>query len=627
MNLPAALSLLATLAGIGVGILALGIGGSPRWSRYRLLPLTALIASLDSAAEIVTTFALRDDVFMMIQRAEGAASTALAVSLHAYCDGYLRRATPRWEWIARAAALFVGLGWLVPGLYLDGAVARFAVPMLGVVYTYPTLTTLGALVFALAVASVVVPIVRFVGAARLAVEGALVHSLALSCLFATAVHDCVVQLAAARNPFLLSTGLLCSIGGIGVVLVRSLVADVRELDDLMSRLEQLVEERTTELVTTEAALMRAEKLAALGQLSAGVAHEINNPAAAVSGNLEYLREELKSGRVGGDALSCIDDSLEAVDRIAKIVRQLLDLGRAAATTPGQNEVTSVSKAVQQALGSARPSLRPSIRVTTHVVDDLFVRGDEASLVQVLVNLLVNAGQAIPESRDGIIVVRAVEETDDRIVLTVVDNGAGMSDETKRRLFEPFYTTKPFGHGTGLGLSLSLGIVRSLGGEVVVASKPGETVMRVELPVATSPSPTSSGRLRAWDRRRSLLLVEDDERVRRALSRTLASKFQLELVDGVDDALARIEKERFDVVLTDWKMPGGGGRRLYGEAVRRRPEIAPWIIVMTGGGLSGDDRSFLEQNEIQVLDKPLAIESLVDAVRDIEKAVRAKRDGG
>jgi two-component system NtrC family sensor kinase len=328
-----------------------------------------------------------------------------------------------------------------------------------------------------------------------------------------------------------------------------------------------------------------------------------------------------------ETLACIDDSLEAVDRIAKIVRQLLDLGRAAATAPGDGEVTSVSRAVQQALGSARPSLRSSISVTTDLVDDLFVRGDEASLVQVLVNLLVNAGQAIPDSRDGHIVVRAIEENDTRIVVSVVDNGAGMSDETKRRLFEPFYTTKPFGQGTGLGLSLSLGIVQSLGGDVSVDSRPGETVMRLELPVATAPSPTSSGRLRAWDRRRTLLLIEDDERVRKALSRTLASKFELELVDGVEAALARLDQERFDVVLTDWKMPSGGGRRLYEEAVARRPDLAPWIIVMTGGGLSVDDRAFIERHAIQVLDKPLAVEGLLSAVRVVEKSVRAKRGAG
>jgi len=625
MNLPAAISLAAALVGLVIAGLALGIGSAPRWRRYRLLYLIALFAAAYCGLDVISTLELQPALMVRLGGLQSTMGALHVVMWVVYCDRQLERPVARrWQNAARAALAILGVGWMVPGLLLDGSTTRFPFDALGVTYQYPNPNAFGIVVFALEVTCLTIAFGRFLRAARGGYEEGYAHAAAIGLELVAGIHDTAVTVGLIQGPFVLSLSFIGAVGAIGVLLTRAFVADARELDAMTHHLEHLVDERTKELVAAEGALVRAEKMAALGQLSAGVAHEINNPAAAVAGNLEYLREELENGRVGDEALECIDDSLQAIDRIARIVRQLLDIGRAAATAPA-SDATNVSRVVEHALRSAHASLPPRAVVSTEIDSELFARADEASLVQIVGNLIKNAGQAVSDLASGRIVVRAVESGDD-VIISVTDNGVGMTEETKRRLFEPFYTTQPFGKGTGLGLSLSLGIVRSLGGELLVDSRPGETTMRVRLPVASVPSPVSSGRLRARDRRRSLLLVEDDDRVRRALDRTLSSTFDLTVAPGVHEAIERLDEQPFDVILSDWKMPHGGGRRLYEHIAGHYPELLPRTLIMTGGGLSSGERSFVERHQLKVLAKPLAAEALIAAVNAIAKDVRAREAG-
>ena len=624
MNLPAAISLAAAVVGLVIAGLTFGLGSAPRWKRYRLLSPIALLAAAYSGLDVISTLELEPALVVRLGSLQSTLGAFHVVLWLIYGDRQLQRTPTRWQKRVRLAVALVGVGWMVPGLLLDGATARFSFDALGVSYQYPTPNAFGIVVFALEVTCVTVVFVRFLLAARAGDEGSHAHVAAIGIELVAAIHDTAVSVGLIRGPFVLPLSFIGGVGAIGVILTRAFVADARQLDAMTHQLEQLVDERTKELVAAEGALVRAEKLAALGQLSAGVAHEINNPAAAVAGNLEYLREELENGRFGDETFACLDDSLQAIDRIARIVRQLLDIGRAAATAP-ESDATNVGRVVEQALGSARAALPETAAVSTEIDADLFVRSDEASLVQILVNLITNAGQAVTGVAGGRVAVRAVESGDD-VIITVTDNGVGMSEETKRRLFEPFYTTKPFGKGTGLGLSLSLGIVRSLGGELLVDARPGETTMRVRLPVASIPSPVSSGRLRARDRGRTLLLVEDDHRVRRALERTLSSRFDVTVASGVDEAIGRVEEQPFDLILSDWKMPHGGGRRLYDRIAAHRPELLPRIVIMTGGVLSSSERTFLERRHVKVLPKPLAADALEAAVNEVESAVRRPETG-
>jgi signal transduction histidine kinase/ActR/RegA family two-component response regulator len=437
------------------------------------------------------------------------------------------------------------------------------------------------------------------------------------------VNDTLIVSGAFEGPLLVSLGFLVSVGAMGFVLTRAFVESARELDNLSRRLEHLVVERTRELVDAEAALLRAEQMAAIGQLSAGVAHEINNPAAAVAANVGYLRDGLATGALPADALACLDDSIESIDRIAKIVRQLLDSSRAAASARSLGCMASVGRTVQQALGDARARLAPHLTVAVDVPEGLYVRADESSLVQVLVNLLVNGAQAIPQgTASARLEVRARAEGA-TVTIEVIDDGAGMSEETRRRLFEPFYTTKALGDGTGLGLPVSRGLVRSMGGELYVGeSRPGRTAMCVRLAAGVAPSSRPAHKpMAASAGRRSLLVVDDDPHVARALLRSLGDAFDVELASGVAHALARLGEQPFDVVLTDLQMPDGGGLRLFRELEARSPDQAARLILVTGGQTSEADLAFVGAHRLELLAKPIVTDELFEALRRVEAGHR------
>jgi signal transduction histidine kinase/CheY-like chemotaxis protein len=621
MNLPAAIALVAAGLGFAVSALSLAVGSSRRWAQCRLLSLTAAFASLFCAAEIATVLSLSPASLIAIMRFQGVFGVLHVLMWQLYADRHLGQLPSRPENVLRGITVALAATWLVPGLTLDGTTETFDVAVLRATYQYPQVTALGAISFLAELGWLILVLVRYaIAARRRSVDGALVHALALGAIFVTGAHDICVAFSVYKAPFFISIGFIASVGVVGVILGYEFVRDARDLDAMKERLEQIVETRTRELVQAEAALMRSEKLAALGQLSAGVAHEINNPAAAVGANIQYLRQELAGDQIPADALECLDDSLDAVGRIAKIVRQMLDVGRSATKIPTSGAAAKLDRAVHHAIASSRSSAGSSVLVTADLEDNLFAVADEDALVQILVNLIVNGAQAIPEGRaNGRVTVHA-RRHGDVVRIRVVDNGRGMSDETKRRLFEPFYTTKPVGQGTGLGLSVCLALVRSFGGDLEVESRPGETTMKVELRWTPAPEERLAVRtLETGGGRRSLLLVEDDDRVRRALARTLGCHFDVDLAAGVDAALDRLRHRTFDVVLSDWKMPDGGGRRLLDEIAAEQPDTVRSLYFVTGGKLSDDDEALLARHRSVLLRKPFAVDTLLTALRAAEAA--------
>jgi CheY-like chemotaxis protein len=211
-----------------------------------------------------------------------------------------------------------------------------------------------------------------------------------------------------------------------------------------------------------------------------------------------------------------------------------------------------------------------------------------------------------------------------VSIEVNDNGSGIPDDVRRRVFEPFFTTKPFGEATGLGLSVSLGLVRSMGGDLTVDSAPGRTSMTVTLAAAVQ------RRVEALDpsarvARPRLLVVEDDCAVRNALRRSLCGKFDVTTASGVDEAVERIGKTRFDVVLSDWQMPDGGGRRLIELLVATHPDVARRLVLVSGGIRLAEDRAWLDEMDVTVLGKPLSNEDLFAAIARITRAGAAARE--
>jgi signal transduction histidine kinase len=411
-------------------------------------------------------------------------------------------------------------------------------------------------------------------------------------------------------------------------------------------LAAVVEDRTVELVRTNVALadlrlaqeqlVVADRRASLGQLAAGIGHEINNPLAYVIGNLEWVREELKAQRaalvkVGGttpedddrlDAMSAaLRDSSEGAARIKGIVAQLQTFSTG--DVDDRLEPVRVTDALNVALGLLGHELKHRARLKR--VDRVApaVRANLVQLSQVLVHLLVNAAQSIPEAAADVNEIRAITGTDaqGRAFVEIQDSGSGISKEDRARIFTPFFTTKPVGQGTGLGLSVSLGIVRRLGGDITFESALGAgSRFRVvlppcaELPITPAAAPPECAPRPT--RGAKILVVDDDLPVAAVLARRLARRYQPTTATSGAEALDLIAKgARFDVIVCDLMMPSMNGMELYSALTAAAPDQAARMIFVTGGAFTEAGNRFLEMMSGCWLYKPVDVarlEQLVEA---------------
>jgi CheY-like chemotaxis protein/anti-sigma regulatory factor (Ser/Thr protein kinase) len=260
-----------------------------------------------------------------------------------------------------------------------------------------------------------------------------------------------------------------------------------------------------------------------------------------------------------------------------------------------------------------------VRLDNELPEDLHVSGHEGVVAQVLVNLVVNAAQAIPDHRsDGRVVIRA-ETAGERVRVVVDDNGSGMAPEVLNRAFEPFFTTKPFGSGTGLGLAVSRGLIMSLGGDLRLESEKGKgTRATIEL---TRAVPTRNASRAAEERsqhpRLRMLIVDDEPAVLSSLRRLLEPRFGVELASGVDEGLELLHAQRFDLVLCDVMMPAGGGERFYKTLAGWAPALARRVVFFTGGAVTDAARQFLHSQPQPVLYKPLDVDQLARVAEHLQ----------
>jgi len=262
------------------------------------------------------------------------------------------------------------------------------------------------------------------------------------------------------------SALLALFTGASLVLMRRW----RALSALSARLEARLEQRSLELEQAMRALSRTERLATVGRLASGVAHDINNPAAAVSGNLEYVLEwRARGGELPDDAAEALTDARDGVRRIVDIVRKLLAGTKAARQEDAKG--FPVAGAVAAAADRARAGLRREVDLVVEPPAQLSALGSAALVEQVLVDLAKNGVDAIPEGRAGSVRISAVKEAT-KVLVRVRDDGIGMDEATVARLFEPFFTTGPVGKGTGLSLAVSLALLRSIGGDLRIESERG-----------------------------------------------------------------------------------------------------------------------------------------------------------
>jgi two-component system NtrC family sensor kinase len=358
-----------------------------------------------------------------------------------------------------------------------------------------------------------------------------------------------------------------------------------------------------ELARQRETLYQREKLAALGSLLAGVAHELNNPLSVVVARAVLLEEQ------GDSATQAAAVKIRtAAERCARIVRTFLAMARQQQPERGPVAINDV---VSAALDIASYAIRTSsVEVTLDLSKNIpLILADADQLHQVLLNLIINAQQSLQDqpAPRRIAMTSCFDFLADVVCITVADNGPGIPGHLRPRVFEPYFTTKPTGIGTGVGLAVSLGIVEAHGGTLTVACPiEGGAVFTITLPVGTVEAASADKGLppKARPSQRTILIVDDEAEIREALSEILTGA-QHRVVTAISgrEALERMAAEHFDVILTDIRMPDLDGRALYQEIEQRWPGRAGRIVFVTGDTLASGLREFVSESGRPVIEKP------------------------
>lgn len=376
----------------------------------------------------------------------------------------------------------------------------------------------------------------------------------------------------------------------------------------------------TERKQLEQQLRRSEKLGALGQLTAGVAHELNNPLAVIMGYTQVLATQCD----GNPKLkSEITRILRESERAAKIVRNLLTFAR-----PREPQMLSVdlNRLVANILETYEAELEGSeVKLQAQLTPDLpRTVADPHQIEQVLANLVVNAIQAMAESAGPRHLTLATEQGDRTVRISVADTGPGIAPEIVTKIFDPFFTTKSPGKGTGLGLSISHSIIHEHRGRIWVESELGKGAKFViELPlitrtaeeqIAETPPPAAAREVDPTAASHRILVVDDEPGIVEVMAAIFSRVgYAIDTAGNGNAALELIQKNHYDVILSDLCMPGLDGEALYRKVKESDPDLARRIIFVTGDTVSTKSRSFLEWSGNRWLNKPFNISEIEEVV--------------
>src|SRR2546426_4053463 len=370
----------------------------------------------------------------------------------------------------------------------------------------------------------------------------------------------------------------------------------------------LVFEDQTERRRLQEQLIQSEKMSAIGQLIAGVAHELNNPLASVVGFSDFLAE-------GGEIPPRLAEPLQVIrqeaERAATIVKTLLPFAR---SQEGERKLQPIGPIIESTLALLRNQLMAN-KVEATLEGDGGPpdgEGNGTQIKQVSVTLTNNATQAIASDAPSGRIWVAAKRQREGVAVSITDSGPGMTEEIAGHVFEPFFTTKGEGEGTGLGLSICQGIVKEHGGRITLDTKPGGgATFTVELPggaraplVEAAPAPVAAGK------RLRILVVDDEPHILYYMRATLESwGHSVEVASDGAYALERAIAGDFDVIICDLRMPHLSGREMYQKLARQDPRAAERIIFATGDTVRGDTLQFLETLGRPYLHKPFTLAEL------------------
>jgi signal transduction histidine kinase len=405
--------------------------------------------------------------------------------------------------------------------------------------------------------------------------------------------------------------------------------------------DELAERRSRE-AEYQRRILHAARLSAVGQLAAGVAHEVNNPAAFLLANLTVMQgharelaalpARLRAALSGGDARAALDrvlhetgaeslareveemadDNVAGVQRIASIVRALLGFSQISADRTGPTRLDLVA---DEACTLLSREVSSRARLVKRLQPVPAVAADHAKLVQVATSLLLNAAQALPEGAPADHEVEvATVSAPGHVLLRVRDTGPGIPPEIQGRIFDPFFSSRPRGRGTGLGLSIAAEIVRAHAGEIRFRTTPGAgTTFEVLLPLDTglAREPRAAG---GAARRPRVLLVDDEPSLLSAYRRLLGEALDVTTAAGGREALALLDADpHWDAVICDLIMPDLDGQEVLEAIHARHPDLARRVAFCTAGAFTPRSAAFAASMEGRILAKPLDREELIDLV--------------
>jgi two-component system NtrC family sensor kinase len=363
-------------------------------------------------------------------------------------------------------------------------------------------------------------------------------------------------------------------------------------------------------------LLQSEKMVSVGQLVSGVAHELNNPLTGIMGFAQLLMARELDGETKRD----IETIHSEAERAAKIVQNLLSFAR---RRRAEKELTNVNLLLERVLELRNYDLRvknieAALDLDPKLPDTML---DANQIQQVFLNVIINAEQAmLADGGEGTLTVQTrVHQGSIRIVFR--DTGPGMTPETLRRIFDPFFTTKDTGEGTGLGLTISYGIIDQHGGKIWAESRPGHgSTFYIDLPIIQGREAVArpeQAEPEAAVAPRSILVVDDEESIQRLLGSILElDGHQVEVARNGVEALERIARRRYDLIITDIKMPDMDGRELHRRLAERDASLAHRTIFITGDTVSPDTRTFLQTVNNPCLTKPFRVRDVRETIAQV-----------
>jgi len=378
-----------------------------------------------------------------------------------------------------------------------------------------------------------------------------------------------------------------------------------------------------QLQRTQAHLIQSERLSALGELVSGIAHELNNPLTVIIGYTQLM----EANECSGEVKAGLQKIQKEAQRLFRMVNNLLTFARQ--QQEGDWTLVDLNEVVQQVLelqayGGRLNNIEVLVDLEPHLPR---LRGDSSQLQQVVLNLLINAEQAISQAySSGRIVIRTYHTEEGRLRLTVEDDGPGISDSIKDKIFDPFFTTKPAGRGTGLGLSICYGIVRAHEGQIWVESEIGNgSTFIVEFPAVwedqineSQPGTAQTLNLpKVAGQGKRALVVDDEPAITDLLVRVLEDEgCTVDVASDASLALQLLDRTKYDLMIFDFRMPGMGGQELYEMLREGRPNLQSRVVFCSGDTLNARAQKFLEHTGRPWLRKPFHIRDVRTVINQV-----------